>query len=82
VRQEGGFLGFWDRTVRPSWGGPILASNRLVLVNSDGEAVALNPKTGEIQGTLRLGGPAYVAPIAYDGALIVVTDRGEVVSIR
>ena len=42
----------------------------------------LNPKTGEIQGTLRLGGPAYVAPIAYDGALIVVTDRGEVVSIR
>ncbi|HEV7228093.1 PQQ-like beta-propeller repeat protein [Brevundimonas sp.] len=82
VRQQGGFLGFWDRTVRPSWGGPILASNRLVLVNSDGEAVALNPKTGEIQGTLRLGGPAYVAPIAYDGALIVVTDRGEVVSIR
>jgi outer membrane protein assembly factor BamB len=82
VRQEGGFLGFWDRTVRPSWAGPILASNRLVLVNSDGEAVALNPKTGEIQGTVNLGAPAYVAPIAYDGALIVVTDRGELVSIR
>jgi outer membrane protein assembly factor BamB len=82
VRQEGGFLGFFDRTVRPSWAGPILASNRLVLVNSDGEAVALNPKTGEIQGTVNLGAPAYVAPIAYDGALIVVTDRGELVSIR
>jgi outer membrane protein assembly factor BamB len=82
VRQEGGFLGWWDRTVRPSWAGPILASNRLVLLNSDGEAVALNPKTGEITATVRLGGPAYVAPIAYDGALIVVTDRGEVVSIH
>ncbi|WP_414642906.1 PQQ-like beta-propeller repeat protein [Brevundimonas sp.] len=82
VRQVGGFLGFWDRTVRPSWAGPILASNRLVLVNSDGEAVALNPKTGATEGTLRLGSPAYVAPIAYDGALIVVTDSGELVSIR
>ncbi len=82
VRQEGGFLGFWDRTVRPSWAGPILASNRLVLLNSDGQAVAVNPKTGEVTGTLNLGGAAYVAPIAYDGALIVVTDKGEVVSIR
>ncbi|WP_420897388.1 PQQ-binding-like beta-propeller repeat protein [Brevundimonas fluminis] len=82
VRQEGGFLGFWDRTVRPTWAGPILASNRLVLVNSDGEAVALNPKTGATEGTLRLGSPAYVSPIAYDGALIVVTNSGELVSIR
>ena len=82
VRQEGGFLGFWDRTVRPSWAGPILASNRLVLVNSDGEAVALDPKTGQPQATLRLGGPAYVAPIAYNGLLYVVTDRGELVAIR
>lgn len=82
VRQEGGFLGFWDRTVRPSWAGPILASNRLVLVNSDGEAVALNPKTGATEGALRLGSPTYVAPIAYDGALIVVTDSGELISIR
>ena len=82
VRQEGGVFGLWDRTVRPTWAGPILASNRLVLVNSDGEAVALNPKTGEVVDTVNLGGPAYVAPIAYDGALIVVTDKGEVVSIR
>ncbi len=82
IRQEGGFLGFFDRTVRPSWAGPILASNRLILVNSDGEAVALNPKTGETLATLRVGGAMYVSPIAYDGALIVITDDGELVSIR
>ncbi|MDP3403079.1 MAG: PQQ-like beta-propeller repeat protein [Brevundimonas sp.] len=82
VRQEGGFLGFWDKTVRPEWSGPILASNRLVLVNSDGEAVAFDPKTGVQTATLRLGAPAYIAPAAYNGALLVLTDDGELVSIR
>jgi outer membrane protein assembly factor BamB len=82
VRQEGGFLGFFDRTVRPSWSGPILASNRLVLTNSDGELVGLNPKTGEVISTLRLGAPSYIAPTAYNGAILVVTDRGEVISVR
>ena len=82
VRQEGGFLGFWDRTVRPDWSGPILASNRLVLVNSDGEAVAFDPKTGALQQTLRLGAPVYIAPAAYNGALYVLTNDGELISIR
>lgn len=82
VRQEGGFLGFWDRTVRPEWSGPILASNRLVLVNSDGEAVAFDPKTGVQSASLRLGAPVYIAPAAYNGALYVLTDAGDLISIR
>lgn len=82
VRQEGGFLGFFDRTVRPEWSGPLMASNRLVLVNSDGELVAFDPKTGQQTATLRLGGPAYIAPAAYNGALYVLTDKGDLVSIR
>lgn len=82
IRQEGGFLGFFDRTVRPEWSGPILASNRLVLVNSDGEAVAFDPKTGLQTASIRLGAPAYIAPAAFNGALYVLTDDGELVSIR
>jgi outer membrane protein assembly factor BamB len=82
VRQEGGVFGFGDRTVRPEWSGPILASNRLVLVNSDGEAVAFDPKTGAQTASIRLGGPAYLAPIAYNGQLYVLTDEGDLVSIR
>ena len=82
VRQEGGFLGFFDKTIRPEWSGPILASNRLVLVNSDGEAVAFDPKTGAQTASIRLGAPAYIAPAAYNGALYVLTDKGELVSIR
>lgn len=82
IRQEGGFFGMWDRTVRPSWSGPLLASNRLVLVNSDGELVAFDPKTGLQTASVNLGGPAYIAPAAYNGALYVLTDRGQLVSIR
>ena len=82
VRQEGGFLGFFDRTVRPVWSGPLLASNRLLLTNSDGELVAFDPKTGAQTASLKLGGRAFIAPAAYNGALYVLTDRGQLVSIR
>lgn len=82
VRQEGGFFGFFDRTVRPVWAGPLLASNRLVLTNSDGELVAFDPKTGAQTASVRLGGAAFIAPAAYNGALYVLTDRGQLVSIR
>lgn len=82
ARQEGGFLGIGDRTVRPIWAGPMLASNRLVLVNSDGEAVALDPRTGNQVAQLGLGGPAYISPIAYNGMIYVLTDEGQLVAIR
>lgn len=82
VRQEGGMFGFFDRTVRPIWSGPLMASNRLVLTNSDGELVAFDPKTGAQTASIRLGGPVYIAPAAYNGALYVLTDKGDLVSIR
>ncbi|CAN5416145.1 PQQ-like beta-propeller repeat protein [soil metagenome] len=82
VRQEGGLFGFFDHTVRPEWSGPILASNRLVLVNSDGDAVAFDPKTGLQTASIKLGAAAYIAPAAYNGALYVLPDKGVLVSIR
>lgn len=81
-RREGGFLTFGRRTIRPQWSGPLLASNRLVMVNSFGEAVAFDPKTGAAQTTLKLGAPAYIAPAAYNGALYVLTDNGQLICIR
>lgn len=82
VRQEGGVFGFFDHTVRPVWSGPILASNRLVLANSEGEVVAFDPKTGALLSTLKVGAPVYVSPSAYNGALYVLTEAGQLVSIR
>ncbi|MFN3559121.1 MAG: PQQ-binding-like beta-propeller repeat protein [Brevundimonas sp.] len=82
IRKEGGFLGFWDRTVSPEWSGPLMASNRLLLTNSEGELVALDPKTGAVTSTIKLGGASFIAPAAYNGSVYVLTDRGDLVSIR
>lgn len=81
-RREGGFLRLGDRIVRPTWSGPVLASNRLVLVSTFGDAVALNPKTGATEKTLNLGAPAFITPIAVNGAIYVVTDEATLVAIR
>lgn len=80
--QEGGVLGLYDHTARPIWTGPILASNRLIIVNDRGIALALNPKTGEDLATLNIGAAAYVQPIAYGDALYFVNDKAELIAIR
>lgn len=62
--------------------GPVLASDKLVVVSSDGRALALNPKTGEITKTIKIGGPALITPVAAGGMIYVVTDKAELVAIR
>ncbi len=66
----------------PIWSGPVLASNRLILVNDLGEAVAFDPKTGERKDSLKLGGAGYIAPIVVGDKLFVVTDDAKLVAIR
>jgi len=66
----------------PIWAGPIMASNRLVMVNSLGEAAAFDPKTGARVQTLKLPGAAYITPIAVGDKLFVVTDDAKLVAIR
>ncbi len=64
------------------WSGPILASNRLIVVSSNGDLRALDPKTGDLQRTIRLGAPAMQTPIAAGDMLYVVTEKAELIAIR
>jgi outer membrane protein assembly factor BamB len=64
------------------WSTPILASGRLITASSDGQVVALNPKTGETVKTLKLGAPVLLAPIAVGELVYLVTDEAQVVAIR
>ena len=66
----------------PTWTGPVMASNRLVMVNSLGEASTFDPKTGAKLQTIKLPGAAYIAPIAVGDKLFVVTDDAKLVAIR
>ena len=68
-----------DRAV---WSGPVLASNRLVVVSSKGEAVALNPKTGVVEKRLRIGSEALMNPIAVGPDLYVAAENAELIAIR
>jgi outer membrane protein assembly factor BamB len=59
-----------------------LASNRLIIVSSTGELVALNPKTGALEKTVKLGTPALLSPIAVNDTLYLVGDKGVLLAIR
>ena len=67
---------------RANWSGVILASNRLLSASSHGELRAFDPHTGEKTASLHIGEPVTLAPIAADGLLYIVTDKGDVVAIR
>ncbi len=80
VNEKVGIWGVPDK--RAYYTGVILASNRLITVTSDGKAIALNPISGEVLGTLKLPGPALITPVAAGGTVYVVTDNGVLVAIR
>jgi outer membrane protein assembly factor BamB len=67
---------------RALWSGPILASNRLIVASDKGEARALNPKTGALLNSIKLGSGALMSPIAVNGRLYVVTQDAELIAIR
>ena len=67
---------------RAIWSGPTLASNRLVLVSSKGEAVALDAKTGALEKTLKIGSDALMNPIAMGNNLYVATEGADLIAIR
>ncbi len=67
---------------RALWSSPVLASNRLVVVSSTGEMVGINPRTGAVEKTLKLGSPALLSPIAVNDMLYVASDKGDLIAIR
>lgn len=68
---------------RATWSGPVLASNRLILVSDKGEAITLDPHTGERQGaSLKLGSGGFLSPIAAGDRLYVLTREADLVAIQ
>lgn len=71
-----------DARKLPQWTGPVIANSRLVLVNSEGQAVAFDAVTGEPIERINIGGAAYIAPIAVGDKLFVVTENAKLVAIH
>ena len=64
------------------WTGPILASDRLIVAGSQGEAYAISPYTGRFLGKQELPDGVSVAPVVAGETLYVLTDDAEVVALR
>lgn len=66
---------------RISYSGPIVASNRVIVVSSRGELLAFSPQDGTQTGSLKLGDTVYIEPIAAQGRLYVLTDDAKLIAI-
>ncbi len=70
------------RKNRIVWTGPVIASGKLILASSSGQAVSISPQTGEIEKTLKIGDPVYVEPIVAKERVYLLTDDAKLVAIR
>ncbi len=68
-----------DRVV---WTGPILAGEKLWMVNSMGTLTSFSPETGATETKIDLGRPVYLSPIVVNKTFYVVTDDGKLIALR
>ncbi len=70
------------RTGPISWSGPVLVSDRLVAVSSEGYAVSISPYTGEVLGQIDIPDKAFIAPIVADNTVYILTDDARLTALR
>ena len=61
------------------WTGPILASDRLIVAGSNGEALAVSPYSGKILGVVEMPDRVSVPPIVANGSVFFLADNAELV---
>jgi len=71
-----------DKKGRIVWAGPAVASDRLILVGSNGEALSLSPYSGAVMGKIELRGSTTKAPVFANGTMYVLDDDGDLSAYR
>ncbi len=62
--------------------GPILVSERLLVISSHGHMYQLSPFTGEVQEETRLGDDVTLPPIVADNTLYIYTADGDIMAYQ
>jgi outer membrane protein assembly factor BamB len=65
-----------------TWTGPVLASDRLVVAGSHGEALSISPYTGEVLGRFDIGERVLISPIVANGTIYFLDDTGRALALR
>ena len=72
-----------DDKARPiNWAGPVLVSDKLILLSSDGYAEAISPYTGQLLGRVEIPGGTSIAPVVANDTLYIYTNGAELVALR
>jgi outer membrane protein assembly factor BamB len=65
-----------------AWVGPVLAGNRLILLNSEGDIISASTKDGSVTGTLRTGDTLSLSPVVANSTLYVLDEKGRITAYR
>ena len=82
VTQLPGFENEKRKKGRIVWAGPALASDRLILVGSNGVALSLSPYSGAVLGKVELDSSASLVPVFANSTMYVLDDDGQLAAYR
>ena len=64
------------------WAGPVLVSDRLLLLSSNGHAVSVSPYTGKIMGQVEIPDGAFITPVVAGGMVYLLTNGAQLVALK
>ncbi|MEQ1755115.1 MAG: PQQ-binding-like beta-propeller repeat protein [Micropepsaceae bacterium] len=65
-----------------AWSGPVLVSDRLLILSSEGYAISMSPYTGDILGQVDVPDKAFIAPVVADNWVYILTDDGTLTALK
>jgi len=65
-----------------TWTGPVLAGERLILANSEGQIAYVAPGDGRIAGTQSVGAPVFLSPVVADSTLYILDNSGRISAFK
>jgi outer membrane protein assembly factor BamB len=71
-----------DREGLIKWLGPVLAGDRLMVVNNLGEVHSISPYTGKFLSKLELSDPLSVTPVVAGGSIFFLSDDADLIVYR
>ena len=71
-----------DREDPIYWTGPVLVSDRLIVVGTNGQAVSISPYSGRLLGQIELPDGVDLPPAVANGTVYIFTNEGDLVALR
>ena len=71
-----------DKSGKINWVGPVLASDRLIIAGSNGQAITISPYTGRLLGKQKMSSGVTISPIIAQNTLILLSNDAALSAYR